>query len=455
MTRALALAAAAAIAATTAAVAEPARRTAVDPDLAAEQRSGFWEEAVRPGTAANRVRLDDALRLLRLPTGDRKLAAEHLTAITVTTPDDPDGWGYLAIASEMLRRWPECAAAYARARALDPQWRPARLLDARPSSRDPKLRPLPLSIALCQGKAGALDDAARTLADAIARGEATPAVWLRAGEIAMAQGRLDDAIAALERAGAEPGARWLLAIAYDRARRDDRAQAAAELAHAADPHARDAGALAGLALVPSDGDYMIAFAAARQGRPEEALAHFRRYLAAVAEGPWRARAREHLDALARTDLAARASIEGVVPAAEQRALQAAIRAAQPALAACVAQVPSGLQQLKLVRTGPPDLKPLPWPVRPAPGRPARPRAGVPDRTRVPWPPPPPRPPAPRATSAAATTTIAASAVVSPIRAELPGLDQAHACLERVGATLKLPPVAPGGELVVRIPVIPR
>ncbi len=435
----LALAALAAVALD--AQAGPWRRDRPDADADAEARSALWGELVHPGAAANRVRLDDALRFLRLTTGDLGQAIELLTINTRDAPDDADGWGYLAITAERLRRWPVCATAYAATRAIDPAWRPVRLIDPRTTPRHGLLRPLPLSIALCQGRAGQLDGAAATLAAAIARGEASPELWLRSGEVAMAQGRLDDAIAAFERAGQDGGARWLLAIALDRARRDAAAQAAAEVAQRGDAFAVHAGSTALPALQAGDSDYLLGFAAMRGGRPEYAIAYFRRYLqTATAASPWRPRVAAHLDALAAIDLAERVSIDGGgATALDRTAIVAAIRRVQPALAACMAKLPTGLHEVRVAMTPIIELKPMPWPSDRAP-----PRSTI----RV--------PPRPRAAAGRDAPAVSAYPLVAPLRAAdvLDSAEDTRACLERVAATLRLPTSA-SGAWRVRIPVVAR
>ena len=80
-------------------------------------------------------------------------------------------------------------------------------------------------LGLCQARAGKLGDAERTLADAVASGNATGEVWMRLGEVRIAMGKLDEAIAALSSAleatdsNAQAMIHFLLAEAYDRARR--------------------------------------------------------------------------------------------------------------------------------------------------------------------------------------------------------------------------------------------
>lgn len=435
--KALAAASAAALAAVTAvtAAAGPSRADRPDPDLAAETRSALWEEVTRPGRGVARMRLEDGLRTLRLRSGDLGAAAALFTEVTAAIPDQADGWGYLAIATERLRRWSVCADAYERAWRLDPAWRPARLLDVRLSTRDPLLRPLPLSIALCRGRAGDLAGAATTLASAIARGEASPELWLRTGEIAMAQGRLDDAIAALERAGGEPGARWLLAVAADRARRDDRAQAAAELAHRDDANGIRAGGSPLPALEAGDPEYLLGFAALYGGRPHHAIAQFRRFLAiAPATSPWRPRAAAHLEALARTTLAPLATIDGGGASALDRApVLAALARLEPTLTACMARIPTALFELQIVVAPVIELKPMPWPAR-SPARPARPQRA--------------RKPAPTAPDASAYPLLA------PLRTDdtVDAVEDARGCLERAAAGLRLPP-AGAGAWRVRMPVL--
>jgi predicted Zn-dependent protease len=240
-----------ALAATATATAAPAAaqserhpRPPVDAEAEAEARSEFWEEVVRPGARRYQHLVDAATDILRMRVGDFNRAREMLLEATALRGDLVDGWGYLGVAAEKLATvagqsakpgdWRMCADAYGKAFAIAPTWRPQKLLsksDPTAVARTAGTRPLELGWATCLARAGDIDRATEALEALVARGEATGESWLRLGEVYMAAGRLSEAITALEQArserlgGARP--RWLLAMAYDRARRPGEADAIA------------------------------------------------------------------------------------------------------------------------------------------------------------------------------------------------------------------------------------
>src|SRR5205085_703260 len=147
-------------------------------------------------------------------------------------------------------------------------WRPSRLAsktDPSALSRNASTRPLESAWATCLARAGDIDRATDALESLVARGEATGESWMRLGEVYMAAGRLTEAITALEQARNErigsKRAQWLLALAYDRARRPGEAEAIAA----------DAGNVADVVkstdlvyVPPSDSWYLQAYGLRRQ-----------------------------------------------------------------------------------------------------------------------------------------------------------------------------------------------
>jgi tetratricopeptide (TPR) repeat protein len=429
---ALAGALAGAIAVTAPARAQSQRYPAppVDAEAEAEARSDFWDEVVRPGVRRYDELLADATEILRIPRGDAAPAHHLLRDAAALRPERVDAWGYLGIATERTYEWAACADAYGKAYARDPRWRP-RLLAPRnhpsPSSRALAAQPLELGWATCAARSGDLARAAGALEALVARGEATGEAWLRLGEVYMAEGRLGEAIGAFEQARPDrPGpslARWLLAIAYDRARRPGDAELAAAEAGSVELAARGPVPL----VPPADASYVRAFAA-RQA-PERAIVWFRTYLEqAPATAPWRARAQEHLDALADVDLAARIELEG---AGDKVAVIKAVRPLMSRLRACMTEVPSVLVELRITQLGAAPRRRAPPSPRATPGR------GVVLAT----------PPA------AHTPGVHATAVLFELGHHEAARDAAETCVERVGQGLALPRPPAGSFTTVRIPVV--
>ena len=430
------------VAVTTAAHAAPP----IDPDLATEAHSGFWDEAAHPGTAARRGRVADAVRALRVTSIDLATVERDLATLTVEAPELADAWGYLAITAERRRRWSVCAEAYPRAFALAPAWRPESLITQSPP-RGLVRAPI-LSVLLCQTRAGDFTAARVTLERALAAGETGSELWLRAGEIAMAQGRLVDAADAFGRS-TEPSAAWLLVVALDRARHDADAEAAAERAGRDDPFGARAASNAQPMAPASDADYLLALAARARNQADFAAVYLRRYLAQPAlAAPWRARAEEHL-AIAHDVPSTGATVQGsAVDTASSAALRDAIEPSRARLAVCMREVPTGLAELRVTVAGPPP--PPPPRRRPAPrpvttGR--RPTSMQVDPFAV---------RTGRPSSVANEPGVSAYYLLAPFESGEPAArDRALRCLEQVGTTMKLPAPPPGGWAQVRIPVRSR
>ncbi len=431
------------------------RKPPVDAEAEAEAHSTFWEEVVRPGATRYHtlvVAATDILRMLR--SGDPTRARDFLREAVVLRADRADGWGYLGVAAERMRDYPACADAYGRAHAIDPTWLPTQLAapsDTSPIARQVAARPLTLAWAVCLARSGELVRASRELEALVARGARGAELFLNLGQVHMAAGRINDAIAAFDRAvdeqrSGDPVARWLLAAAYDRARRTGDAALAAEAATESDPGAARAASSPVPLVAPGDGFYLLALGARTrldQPRPEVAVVYLRKYLAAVPEAaPWRARAQEHLAAIGTVDLAARAALEG---AGDAEAIQSAVRPAIAGMRTCMTELPTALVELRITQVGPPG--------RPAPPAPPPRRA----------PPPPPitrRPPAVvrlgigRRPPEAQSPGIHAHVVIAPHLATRAGLlDQAVDCVEKAGQIIVLPRPPAETYSTVRVPVI--
>lgn len=432
----------------------------VDPDDAAEHASGFWAGVADPVLARYDGLVKDALLTVR---GDRRRAIELLREAAALRPERVDAWGYLGLVTDQVRDFPGCAEGYGRAAAIAPRWRPdptvapARGIGAALASG----RPLTIAHAICRSRAGDVAGAIAALEAVVARGEAMPELWLRLGEAYLAAGRVDDAASALAEAiavasGRDAEALWLLAVAHDRARRTSLAEAAAR-----DAQRFDGGAVNATStnrpppIAPGDREYLLGVAALTPPvreppepiKPEWALIYFRRYLAvAPATSPWRARAAEHVAAVAALDLAARLTITGG-GFGDRAAVERAVRARLPALRACLAATPTTLIELRVTALGPTGGPP-PRPARvptvrpPASGRgptvtvrPIRVGAGRDDR--------PPDGEAPG---------VSAHPVISFERPTGDTVEEAAACVEKAAASLVLPRPPAGSWATVRIPI---
>lgn len=431
----------------------------VDKEAEAEARSDFWEEVVRPGARRYQQLVDAAIEILRVRAGDWKRARELMLEATALRPDLVAGWAYLGVASERLATaagarptdWKVCAEAYGKAYAIDPTWLPSALQsrsDPSATARAAGTRPLELGWATCLARSGDIERATLALEALVARGQTTGESWLRLGEVYMAAGRLGEAITAFEQARNERigqrRARWLLAIAYDRARRPGEADAIAA-------DAGDIGTVTGvsepLSYVPAhDTWYLQAFG--WRHRPGRALALFRTFLAkAPPEDPWRARAQEHIDALVDVDFAAHVDVQG---SGDRAAIEKAVRAAMPSLRACVAPVPEVYVELRITQMGPVKALPPPKPVKPA--KPATPTRPAPVVKRGHY-----RPPGPVVLAPRTPTLLQPGVHAEPMVWE-PGVadsarNQALECLEKLGLSLSLPRPPANTYAVVRIPVV--
>ncbi len=157
-------------------------------------------------------------------------------------------------------------------------------------------------LGICQARAGRLAEAERTLAEAAVTGNANGEIWMRLGEVRIALGKLEEAIAALESAAEQTDRReglirWLLAGAYDRARRPAEAAEQVGQGDQARSRVRVAAQRAAPLLGTRRGSrYLqgLAYMMGEQLRPDYALIYFRYFLKAAKDSPWRKRAEEHL-----------------------------------------------------------------------------------------------------------------------------------------------------------------
>jgi tetratricopeptide (TPR) repeat protein len=323
-----------------------------DADEQAEQHSALWESALDPQRAPYEELLRDGQRALQ-DQSERGalLAIDKLTNAIDRIPTDPRAYGFRGEAYLQLRDWAHCADDLAAAQARG----------ATASAETDKQE---LDLGICQGRAGHLADAERTLVHAAEHGPRGEA-WMRLGEVRIALGKLDEAIDALTSAqetteGRSATTHWLLALAYDRAKRPTTAEQEGQLALSAD------GQLSTIVnptypwLGVGEGDYMLGLAHSikpqspqMNATPEYSLLYFRRFLAIATDSPWRRRAQEHVKALgALAWPQAIARNPGSSTILEISVLRTAIAPSIAALRACVAQQPSAAYEISIIKVGP-------------------------------------------------------------------------------------------------------
>lgn len=321
-----------------------------DADDEQAQRSKLWDSAMNPQQSPYGALIAEAEALLRnRTTAPAREAVPKLDRAIALMPNEPKGYRVRGDAYLLLRDWARCAA------DLHTAWTrvPREPLDARQAID------LRRNLAACQARAGKLAEAERTLADVAVSGTALPIgdIWMRLGEVRIALGKLEEAIAALESAKEQSDAplalvRWLLAGAYDRARRPAEAIAEARSAHGADGNfstLRDGLPL----LAPGDAEYLLglAYRSIEQPRTDYALIYFRYFLKIAKDSPWRRRAEEHVRDLKAVELpelvvkTGDASLKGD----DVRPL---VRRAMPAMRACAARTPFVIYKVEITKHGP-------------------------------------------------------------------------------------------------------
>jgi tetratricopeptide (TPR) repeat protein len=321
----------------------------VDKDAEQATKSDLWNAAITPERQPYQSLVRAAGELLAQRTPAASLEAlNKLDQAIKLLPGEPEAYKLRGEVSLDRRDWVRCAADLTAADTYIQR-----------DDEPPKvIAELHRKLGLCQARAGKLGDAERTLADAVASGNASGEVWMRLGEVRIAMGKLDEAIAALRSAldGSEPAAqpqiRFMLATAYDRARRP--ADALVEAAEGIKVDHQLA-VLQNPVVPPintGELDYMLGLAfSADKPRPEYVLAYFRRFVKSSPESPWRRRAEEHIrearqaafpDAITRTGTA---TIDAEVA-------RASARRAMPQMRACLAKYPTVVVEVEISRAGP-------------------------------------------------------------------------------------------------------
>ena len=335
------------------AVAQSKRYPAPPKDADKEQasHSALWEAALDPERKPYDELVRDAKRMLDDRTKDSATAAlSKLDEAVGRLPRDYHAHAARGLAYLILGDWAKCAA----------DLELANVATLEGNERDA----VELQLGICQGRAGQYADAERTLLHAVTvapHGEQ----WMRLGEVRIELGKLDEAVDALSAAleardGTEGTIHWLLALAYDRARK----------ATAADEEARKAiqfDSAFSLIVNPTypwlragEDQYMLGLAYGttptldrEQARPELALLYFRHFLKSAPTSTWRRRAEEHGKAFAamafpqtlyRTPQST--SLVETVP------LVPVVQKAMPRLRACLAKQPGLTFAVSIIKAGP-------------------------------------------------------------------------------------------------------
>ncbi|HEY4182393.1 MAG TPA: hypothetical protein VGM90_36420 [Kofleriaceae bacterium] len=356
----------------------------VDKDRETEQRSDLWNEASQPQKRPYEKLVAVSKALIDERTDDKaKDAVERLTQAIALSPAEATAYAMRATANMQLREWAKCAddlqAARDRATPDDS--------DNKPAQQEQQRR-----LGLCLARAGRLAEAERVLSDAALSGAASGEMMMRLGEVRMAQGKLEEAIAALVVSVDAPDMPqpalgwWLLSAAYDRSRRSSEAIAAARSGAAYD---RDFVQLRS-PLLPLLGvgetEYLLGIAyeygheETVPARPERALVMFRRFATLAPDSPWRRRAEEHVKELKTTQFPESVEYRGGTAQFDLPAARATVRKALPQLGKCMAKTPGVVYTVSVTRTGPVAAMPKPvvvTPVRPGYYRPYVPRPILP------------------------------------------------------------------------------
>jgi len=321
----------------------------VDKDAEQATRSDLWNAAVTPERQPYQSLIRAAAEQLaqRLPAATVE-AFRKLDQAIQLLPREPEAYRLRGEASLDRRDWTQCAADLAAADTYTQR-----------DDEPPKvMAELHRKLGLCQARAGKLGDAEKTLAEAVASGNGVPEMWMRLGEVRIAMGKLDEAIAALRSAldGAEPAAqpmiRFMLASAYDRARRPADALIEAAEGLKLDHQLAVLQSPVIPPIGPGELDYMLGLAySADKPRPEYVLAYFRRFVKAAPHSPWRRRAEDHIRdvrAAALPDTITRTGTATI----DLEATRASVRRAMPPMRACLAKHPAVVVEIEISRAGP-------------------------------------------------------------------------------------------------------
>ncbi len=338
--------------------AQPSRypKPPVDEDRAREQRSSLWDAATHPAKAPYAAAIDEASR--KLQVNDFAGAEDLATRAIALLPALPQAYVVRGQARYGGRaNWAGCAEDLAAAIA---------------HAHDDKLSDhlydhIYEHLGACQARAGQLADAEATLADAAALSPHDRELWIQLGDVRVAMGKLDEAVAAFDTAIAEGSTAavtyWHRAGAFDRARQPSKAEDDVRTAMTTDRSMNqiDSGVLPPLGAGEREFLFGVAKQYAEQVDVESALVHFREFLAVAPASPWRRRAEEHLRELTAMPLPTTVLRTSGNAPLDLDATTKIVRAAMPRMRACLAKLPATMIEVRITRTGP--MAPIPLHVR--------------------------------------------------------------------------------------------
>jgi tetratricopeptide (TPR) repeat protein len=322
----------------------------VDKDKESGSKSPLWESATNPHRAPYEALLAEAQQALDDKTsGSAADAVKKLGDAIKLLPDDARAYRMRGDANMLLNAWSGCAddfaSAVGRVKRVD--------ADAKAMAE------LRRKLGLCQARAGKLADAERTLAEAAASGAGSGEVWMRLGEVRIALGKLEEAIAALETAAeqndvSQPLVRFLLAGAYDRARRPSEAADAGRKALEKDRELTTLKNPMLPLLGAGEPEYLMGLANAvfDPPRPEYVQLYFRLFLKRAPDSPWRKRAEDHLRELKGTEFPETVVKAGGSAPLDVLVARTATRKLMPQMRACMAKIPTAALDVTITKVGP-------------------------------------------------------------------------------------------------------
>lgn len=322
----------------------------VDKDEEAAQKSRLWDQAINPAQVPYQALIEDATKLLKENRPDAtRDAIKKLDEAIPLLPSDEEAHRLRGDAYMALQDWPSCARDY------DAAW--TRVMRDPEAKNTPELR---RRLAVCLARDGKLAEAERVLAETAATGVNSVEIWMRLGEVRIAMGKLEGAIAALEAALQQTDSaghalvRWLLAGAYDRARQPSEARRTAIEAFNADRGLSTLKAPTFPLLGVAEENYLLGLAneAQEPPRPEQALVQFRRFLKLAPDSPWRKRAEDHVRELRTARLPDTVErLTGNAPF-EDASVRDTVRKSMPGMRACLAKTPFVVLSAQITKRGP-------------------------------------------------------------------------------------------------------
>lgn len=330
---------------------DPDSEELTDFDAESESRSRFWEQALSPGAGTYPDLIDKAIDTISLSMDDARTIFEDAVA---REPEQPEAYFWLGYIGYKTNKWRACADGFSKALALGPDFQPRRT----PPREAWRAYSTDYTLGLCLALAGDLDRAAERLSRITSRYElcgrraGTCYDWTvgwRLGEVLMALGRLEEAIAVLEHtrqstSRIELG--YTLAVALERDEQEYKATELLKATYRNDHMARSLRRADRNYIPPSDAYYYRALAAETAGDWGRSLVLFRAYVRKVPKSPWVARARDHIASVSKqtsaVEIRGRATFD-------TKAMNRVINAALPDLERCLEPLPEQVVALTIRR----------------------------------------------------------------------------------------------------------